>query len=332
MSTSSYRAVRRLAHAVVAGTISARALAGQEASVPIDAVADTASADLSLPVSARVTWRPELPLPGALIELAVRLATPDDSVASVESSFAGEPLHFGWDGQDAFRALAGIPIEWQDSVLVMVVLTRPASVDTLTLRIRLGPDSYPSEQLRVAPEFGRQPDSALAARLLAETRRAQAVSERAHRTPRLWREAFLRPRPGRVTSSFGRRREFNGALRSRHLGTDFAGKIGSPVRAANRGIVALVDDFYLGGKVVYLDHGEGLVTAYFHLSRSQVAEGEMVTRGQVIARVGATGRVTGPHLHWVARYGRVSVDPLSLLELGTSPPKRQPTEEVDDGQ
>jgi murein DD-endopeptidase MepM/ murein hydrolase activator NlpD len=77
----------------------------------------------------------------------------------------------------------------------------------------------------------------------------------------------------------------------------------------------LVDDFYLAGKTIYIDHGQGLVTAYFHLSQATVAQGDTVSAGQTIGKVGASGRVTGPHLHWVARYGAISVDPLSLLAI-----------------
>jgi murein DD-endopeptidase MepM/ murein hydrolase activator NlpD len=87
------------------------------------------------------------------------------------------------------------------------------------------------------------------------------------------------------------------------------------VRAANRGVVALVSNFFLAGNVVYIDHGGGLVTGYFHLSRTVVAEGDTVARGDKIGEVGATGRVTGPHLHWSARYGALTVNPLDLLTL-----------------
>jgi murein DD-endopeptidase MepM/ murein hydrolase activator NlpD len=87
------------------------------------------------------------------------------------------------------------------------------------------------------------------------------------------------------------------------------------VRAANRGVVALVDNFFLAGNVVYIDHGGGLVTAYFHLSKPLVAVGDTVARGQQIGLVGATGRVTGPHLHWAARYGTITVNPLDLMAL-----------------
>jgi murein DD-endopeptidase MepM/ murein hydrolase activator NlpD len=103
------------------------------------------------------------------------------------------------------------------------------------------------------------------------------------------------------------------------MGTDFAGAVGAPVRAAARGVVALVDSFHLGGNVVYIDHGAGLVTGYLHLSRTDVAAGDTVSTSQTIGGVGATGRVTGPHLHWIVRYGVITVDPMSLLglELGS---------------
>ena len=123
------------------------------------------------------------------------------------------------------------------------------------------------------------------------------------------------PRSSRITSRFGAAREFNGEITSRHLGTDFAGQVGAPVRAPARGVVALVADFYLAGHALYLDHGGGLVTGYFHLSRTLVAPGDTVLPGQPVGEVGRSGRVTGPHLHWIARYGAINVDPMSLVEL-----------------
>jgi len=169
------------------------------------------------------------------------------------------------------------------------------------------------EKLSVAPQFGKPPDPATAARIKAESERALEVGRRSHQTQRLWQGGFTSPRPGRVTSSFGDGRQFNGVIQSRHMGVDFPGAQGEPVRCPNRGVVALVADFYLGGKVVYVDHGAGLVTGYLHLSRADVAIGDQVERGQIIGRVGATGRVTGPHLHWLARYGRLTLNPMTLL-------------------
>jgi murein DD-endopeptidase MepM/ murein hydrolase activator NlpD len=110
---------------------------------------------------------------------------------------------------------------------------------------------------------------------------------------------------------------------------DFAGAVGAPIKAANRGVVALVDTFFLAGRVIYIDHGAGVVTGYFHLSEPLVSVGDTVTRGEIIGRVGSTGRVTGPHLHWTARYGTQTVDPLDLVELESGWYGRKEVNEVD---
>ncbi len=137
----------------------------------------------------------------------------------------------------------------------------------------------------------------------------------AHRTPRIWTEDVVMPRDGRVTSGFGDGREFNGQISSRHMGLDLQGLRGDTVVASTRGVVVLVEPFLLAGNIVYLNHGAGLLSAYFHLSAQLVEVGDTLEAGTPVGLVGATGRVTGPHLHWVVRYGRTSVDPRSLLEV-----------------
>ncbi len=168
----------------------------------------------------------------------------------------------------------------------------------------------------MSPRFTRPLDSATEARVARENERAREIGRRSHDTPKMWSSPFLKPRPSRITARFGSGRSFNRTLASTHLGVDFAGKVGAPINAANRGVVALVANFFLAGNVVYIDHGAGVVTGYFHLSRTLVAEGDTVARGQQIGRVGATGRVTGPHLHWSARYGALTVNPLDLIAIG----------------
>jgi murein DD-endopeptidase MepM/ murein hydrolase activator NlpD len=123
-----------------------------------------------------------------------------------------------------------------------------------------------------------------------------------------------------VSSGFGGARVFNGVMRSRHLGVDFSARVGEPVHAANRGVVSFVGSLYFSGNSVFLDHGGGLVTAYLHLSRALVSRGDTVSTGQLIGRVGATGRVTGPNLHWLASYGNVLVDPFDLLTIDPNSP------------
>ena len=267
--------------------------------------------DLSAQQSAksRITWTPERPVQGTLFR--VRVAA--DSTARVSGKIAGEPLHFSREGA-AWQAVAAAPLDRGAQLDLSVEVATSDRADTIRTRISVAEGSYALEKLTVAPRFGTRPDSALQARMDRERERALAVSRASHFTPRMWEEV-VKPRDARITSTFGSGREFNGQIQSRHTGTDLAGATGAPVRAAARGVVALVDTFYLAGRVIYIDHGEGLVTAYFHLSRQDVAVGDTVDAGQQIGLVGATGRVTGPHLHWVVRYGAISVDPLSFLAI-----------------
>jgi murein DD-endopeptidase MepM/ murein hydrolase activator NlpD len=268
--------------------------------------------------AAIISWEPAAPRQGALFRVRVS-GMPEAAVLS--GSVAGEALHFAPVPETQVgESFAAVPIDAGDSLGVEVRCTVGERTDTLRARLAATRGEYPLERLSVAPTFGRPPDSALAARIRRESDRATAVAVASHDTPRFWTEPFLRPRDSRITSGFGRGREFNGTITSRHMGTDFAGATGAPVRAANRGVVRIVGAFYYGGNVVYVDHGTGLTSAYLHLSRQLVAEGDTVERGQVIGRVGATGRVTGPHLHLIVRYGRVTVDPLSLIAVAGEPP------------
>ena len=261
--------------------------------------------------AAMITWEPATPTQGALFR--VRLSG-INAATSVTGFVAGEPLHFS--AADSIReSLAAAPIDRPDSLNLVVRCTEGGISDSIVRRIPTASGNYPVERLRVAPAFGRPPDSATAARIARESQRAVDVARNAHDTPRLWRESFIVPRDSRITSGFGGGREYNGQITSRHMGTDFAGATGAPVQAANRGVVRIVDSFFYGGNVVYIDHGAGLSSAYLHLSEQLVASGDTVQRNQVIGRVGATGRVTGPHLHFIVRYGAVTVDPLSLFKV-----------------
>lgn len=257
------------------------------------------------------------PLPLAEGTLGWIRLWPSPGASLISGEAGGEPIHFE-RADSGFRALVGIPIEAGDSLRIWVVLQQGDRTDTVSGAVPVRQGGYVREQLAVAPAFVR-PDSAAAARIQSEIAKSRAVSRLSQERPRLWRGPFLLPRTSRITSPFGTARVYNGEVQSRHLGTDFSGAIGAPVRAAGRGVVAMVADFYLAGRVVYIDHGGGVVTAYFHLSRAHVRQGDTVVAGQRIGAVGKSGRVTGPHLHWVARYGAISVDPMSLLRLETSP-------------
>jgi hypothetical protein len=306
-------ALKRVQAVAAYGTaLVAVAAGGTAAAGPAAAVQPVSSLSLA--------WEPAAPVQGTLF--IVRVEDPTLAVVYATGTAAGEPLHFEPDAVGRLVALAAAPLDRGTVVELQVpVVRRDGRLETLRADVPVAEGRYRIERLTVAPRFGVPADSATQARIDRERERALAVSRRAHATPRLW-DVIALPRETRVTSGFGSGREFNGRIQSRHTGTDFASGVGSPVRAAAGGVVALVDDFFLAGNVIYLDHGAGLVTAYFHLSETLVAEGDTVRAGDLIGRVGATGRVTGPHLHWVVRYGAISVDPLSLVEraAGLRPP------------
>ena len=264
--------------------------------------------------SAVVSWTPSEVAEGTLFRVAI---TPETgTVASAEGTFAGESLHFRPEDGGILAALAAAPVDERgDAELRVEIRYESAAAEIRFLQVPVVAGDYRMERLSVAPEFGGPQPPEIQRRINDESARAMQVSRASHGTPRMWDRGFVPPRQTRITSGFGHGRVFNDEVQSRHMGTDFGGTVGAPVLAPARGRVALVDAFYLGGNVIYLDHGDGLVTAYLHLSEQQVTEGEVVESGQVIGRVGATGRVTGPHLHWIVRYGVITVDGMSLLSL-----------------
>lgn len=271
-----------------------------------------------------VTASPSTPAPGSLVRISLTAAgSGADSIIAVTGSMSGEPLHFVLRPDGNWRALGPVTVDATDSVAATVAIARASgTVDSVTTFVKLPPRPRPTaasgrRRLNVNPRFTRPLDKATQDRIDRENARAREVGRNAHSTDAMWTTPFINPRPSPITSRFGSGRMFNGTLSSRHLGVDFSGAAGSAVNAANRGVVALVDEFFLAGNVVYIDHGAGLVTGYFHLSRALVAPGDTVEKGQRIGLVGATGRVTGPHLHWNARYGAVTVNPLDLVRLST---------------
>jgi murein DD-endopeptidase MepM/ murein hydrolase activator NlpD len=216
-----------------------------------------------------------------------------------------------------FRGIGVVPVDASDSLRALVFVERRSGrLDTAYVDVRIPHIEAPKEApLAVSTTFTRPLDAKTRARIARENKRAREVGKRSHSRAPMWTREFKVPREAVVTSSFGTGRMFNGVVASRHLGVDYRGNVGAPIYAANRGIVALVDTFFLAGRVVYLDHGGGVVTGYFHMTKPMVAVGDTVERGEQIGTVGATGRVTGPHLHWSARYGALTFNPQQLLDL-----------------
>lgn len=260
-----------------------------------------------------VQWEPRAPREGEAV--ALHLLRPRDGLRPrrVTGRLGEAPVHFaetedGWFGV----APAGIGSAGQAELVL-----RFHGVDGRTVEQRssltIREYDFPATQLSVAPRYSSPSREALA-RIRAERKLIRATLSQV--SPRwLPRRGFTWPRQTRITSPFGQRRVFNEELKSRHTGVDLAGETGDRVGAAGRGRVALTGDFYFSGKAVFLDHGLGVFTAYFHLSEIEVEEGELVSRGTTLGRVGATGRVTGPHLHWALFVSGKSLDARSLLSF-----------------
>ncbi|MBO4318029.1 MAG: M23 family metallopeptidase [Mailhella sp.] len=216
-------------------------------------------------------------------------------------------------GAHEARILLAMPIDAAKPIRAVADL----SSGSIAASVTPVPVNWPRQILSVAPKYVSPPPKVLK-RIERDRKLSRSaiatVTERGY-----WGLPLNRPVPGTVSSVFGGRRVFNGQPRSPHLGTDLRGKAGTPVESVAAGTVIAAADLYFSGNTVYIDHGQGVISMYCHLSSIGVREGEFVGRGQVIGKVGATGRVTGPHLHSALYVGRVPVDILPLFDPLPSP-------------
>jgi murein DD-endopeptidase MepM/ murein hydrolase activator NlpD len=171
---------------------------------------------------------------------------------------------------------------------------------------------YSTQHIEIKDNRKVNPYASDMERILAEKKRKQIARD--HYTPSSVDLDFLLPVTGVQTGSFGRRRVFNGQPRSPHSGMDIAADTGTPVVAPSAGTVIELGDFFFSGNLVYIDHGQGLISLFAHLSEIDVELGERVEKGQVIGKVGATGRVTGPHLHWSLGLNGTWIDPALFID------------------
>jgi len=214
-----------------------------------------------------------------------------------------------------FKGIAPVDIEETQRALDLVVEARFADGSPLSLRrrIEIADGVYDESKLRVKKRFV---EPSRAQRRRAEREKADIARVLESPAPeRLWRGSFARPVPTEVTAVYGTKRTYNDQTSSRHLGLDLDGRTGDPIVAAQRGRAVLVQDRYYSGRTVVLDHGQGLFTLYFHMSAFDVEQGAMVEKGQLIGKVGRTGRVTGPHLHFSVKIDGLYVDPETILGL-----------------
>ncbi len=222
-------------------------------------------------------------------------------------------------GDGAWRGLIGIDLDTTPGtypVAVVVEETGYAPIAT-TRDLVVAARQFPERQLTVEPRFVNPPKAAIE-RIRNEARRLEATFEGVT-TPRQWDGSFQAPAAAPARDNFGARSVFNGQPRSPHAGVDFPDKAGTPVTAPGSGVVAIAEPLYFTGNTVVIDHGLGLYTLLAHLSKFAVKAGDRVERGQIVGFIGATGRATGPHLHWTVRLNGARVDPLSLIAVTQAP-------------
>ena len=260
-----------------------------------------------------VTHRARSVQPGEVVVIEVRPSEPPVIVRATAFG-AAVPLYPD-DSDGVWRGLIGIDLEARpdDYSVAIRATTGGGATVRATYPLTVAAKEFPTRHLTVAPNFVNPPPDVLD-RIQREAARQSEIFTSSS-TDRQWAGGFIRPVPGESSSSFGRRSVYNGEARSPHSGTDFRSGEGTPIKAPNAGTVVLAGELYFSGNVVILDHGWGLYSYLAHLSAIDVAEGDVVEPGQVVGKVGATGRVTGPHLHWTVRLNNARVDPLALMTL-----------------
>ena len=183
-----------------------------------------------------------------------------------------------------------------------------------TLFFRVKDGEYKKEKINVQKSKVNPKSKEIKKRIAAEYAEAMSIygtsTSKSHISSK-----FIAPMDSKITSDFGKARVYNDTLNGYHSGTDYRAKVGTPIKASNDGEVVLVKDRFYSGGTVILDHGHGIYTCYYHMSKFSVKMGERIKKAEVIGLSGVSGRVTGPHLHFSARVGGEQVDPLQLIEL-----------------
>jgi murein DD-endopeptidase MepM/ murein hydrolase activator NlpD len=252
-------------------------------------------------------WRP-----GAVVRVEVRSEAPLTRIEGAAFDHQAIAFILAEDGHRAtgLLGLAADVAPGDYTITVHAETTGHTRLDG-TQTITVGKPLFRSQTLKVDPRFVQPPADELP-RIEHERARLAELSHAIDRD-RPWHTPFSPPLASPVTEAFGVRRTFNGQLASQHRGVDLKGAMGTPIAAPGAGKVVLAADLYYTGNTVVIDHGSGVVSLLAHMSRVLVQEGQLVDAGAIVGEVGATGRVTGPHLHWSAWVAGTSIDPLGLV-------------------
>jgi murein DD-endopeptidase MepM/ murein hydrolase activator NlpD len=257
---------------------------------------------------------------GSLLLIALKIAKP---LAEVRGDWGGRSVPLWREGADDSqrKGLLGVDLEKAPGEYELKITGETASGEKVTCSVKVAVTQgrFATERLQVGKEFV-EPSPEQVKRANEERQKLRDIFD--YVTPeRLWDGPFRIPLDGvTMGSNFGKRRILNGNPGSPHGGADFPAVTGTPVHAAQRGKVALAEELFFSGNTAVLDHGLGIYTFYGHLSEIDVKVGDALETGAVLGKVGATGRVTGPHLHWGLTVERARVNPLLIVKvLGNSP-------------
>lgn len=260
-----------------------------------------------------VFWQPNVLQPGSVTFFTVEL---NRKATKVSGQFLGKNLLFFYSGKARiWYSLAGVDVETTPGTYdVRMGAVLPADGMARTAKpVEIGTVTFRTGELNV-PENFVEPDEASQRKIAADQRLKVLAFKHFIATPQ-WSGDFIKPVDAQPTDSFGMTHILNEELTSEHRGTDFPLKEGSAVMASNSGRVVLARELFYEGNCVVLDHGQHLFTIYMHLSKIQVRDGQKVRKGQRLGLSGATGRVTGPHLHMGVRWEGSYVDPVKLFAL-----------------
>jgi murein DD-endopeptidase MepM/ murein hydrolase activator NlpD len=217
---------------------------------------------------------------------------------------------------DQWTTILGVDLESKpgERQANVIVTMEDGRTDKRDVTIKIVAKKFPTTELKVEDRYVELSKADLD-RANREAKEIEAIHTTITKEA-LWQTPFTVPIPGGSGTNFGHRRVFNGEPRAPHGGADLRASTGTPIHATNRGRVVLAKNLFFTGNTVILDHGLGIYSLYAHLSKINVKTGELVSNGFVIGLAGATGRVTGPHLHWGMRVQNARVDPFSLVSIG----------------
>jgi murein DD-endopeptidase MepM/ murein hydrolase activator NlpD len=242
-----------------------------------------------------------------------------ESSTKVTARFLSRTIPF-FPNEAGHIGLVGIDLEDSPGAHELnIELMSGGQVRQLSYNVLVIKQKYPVQHLTL-PKDKVDLDDASLVRVKMEQEQVRSVLD-AVSGERFWNGRFVEPLAGAISGAFGRVRIINGQPRSPHNGEDIAAPMGAEIVAIGDGIARLTVDHFFSGKGIFVDHGLGLYSMYFHLSDVLVQDGERVTRGQAIGRVGSSGRATGPHLHWAVRVNGARVNPYSLLKVTLAPPQ-----------